>query len=394
MTYRPLFHLTAPTGRLNDPNGVTLLGDQLHVFYQHDPAYGIGPKRTGWGHAVTSLSTGGGACSDAWRHLPDALYPDAPYDKNGVYSGGSVTLPDGSIQLFYTGNLKVDGLRHATQNRVFVTDLSAPTGGSFRRDPSNPLIDAPAPGFTNHFRDPQIIQLADGHYRMALGAQSSDGHGHIVIYYSRDLAHWEFAGPLVFEGLSPRLAESYMWECPNLIRLRDSADGQWYDLAVFCPQFEGSDECVWVLGTLEGLTFNVIRDAAPVDHGHQFYAPQLIELSDGTALMLGWMGLPGKDDAPTFEAEGWLHCLTVPRRVTLRAGELYQEFLTSAPLTSSHPAVTWDPATRTVTVNDAHAPRSAHLPDGIDPDLRILADSCALEVIAGGGLVAFSSMLY
>ena len=39
MTYRPKFHLSPPQGRLNDPNGLTLIGDELHVFYQHDPAF-------------------------------------------------------------------------------------------------------------------------------------------------------------------------------------------------------------------------------------------------------------------------------------------------------------------------------------------------------------------
>ncbi len=37
MNYRPNFHIAPPLGRLNDPNGVFLDGDTLHVYYQHDP---------------------------------------------------------------------------------------------------------------------------------------------------------------------------------------------------------------------------------------------------------------------------------------------------------------------------------------------------------------------
>lgn len=398
MTLRPLFHLTPPAGRLNDPNGVTLVGDRLHVFYQHDPSYGFGPKRTGWGHAVTTLS---GVSTDphvtswdgVWHHLPDALYPDAPYDKNGVYSGGAVTLDTGEVQIFYTGNLKTDGERHASQNRVFVTDIDGPSGGFYRRDPANPLIPEPAEGYTNHYRDPQIVRLKDGLWRMALGAQTEDEHGRLVVYYSDDLTTWEFAGEIRFEGLPERLNLSYMFECPNLIRMRDTTDGTWYDVAVFCPQSDGSDECWWVVGHLDSLTFTV-HDARPVDAGFEFYAPQLIELPDGTALMLGWMGMPGVDPAEPFDSEGWVHCLTVPRLVTLTGGRLYQKLLSPVPPATDHPAVSWDEATRTVTLTRGEETRTAQLPQGVAPDIEVIEDGCALEVTAGGGLVAFSSMLY
>jgi len=52
---RPTYHLTPPQGRLNDPNGVYIDGNNLHVYYQHDPGFPYAPKRTGWGHAVTEL---------------------------------------------------------------------------------------------------------------------------------------------------------------------------------------------------------------------------------------------------------------------------------------------------------------------------------------------------
>ena len=268
MSYRPRFHLTPPTGRLNDPNGVTLIGDTLHVFYQHDPAFGIGSKRTGWGHAKLSLQQAAERSDAAWMHLPDALYPDAPYDKNGVYSGGSVVVDNGDIQLLYTGNVKNDGVRHATQNRVFVEDIDGPAGGFYRRDPNNPLIDGPAPGYTNHYRDPQIVRLPDKTYRMVLGAQTTDEKGAIVIYTSPDLEHWTFQGPIA--GID--LPDAYMYECPNLIRLRDEADSQWYDLIVFCPQYPDRDECVWAVGTLDGLTFHPLTSFNKVDHGTHFYA--------------------------------------------------------------------------------------------------------------------------
>lgn len=36
---RPAYHVTPPQGRLNDPNGMYVDGDTLHVYYQHDPGF-------------------------------------------------------------------------------------------------------------------------------------------------------------------------------------------------------------------------------------------------------------------------------------------------------------------------------------------------------------------
>ena len=49
MNYRPHFYLSPPSGRLNDPNGFFFDGDNLHVYYQHDPCFSHAPKQTGWG---------------------------------------------------------------------------------------------------------------------------------------------------------------------------------------------------------------------------------------------------------------------------------------------------------------------------------------------------------
>ncbi|MBC6829012.1 hypothetical protein CRD19_01000 [Corynebacterium sp. LK32] len=122
MTYRSNYHLSPPQGRLNDPNGLFVDGETLHVFYQHDPCFPHAPKRTGWGHASASLTT-----AERWRHHPDALYPGMPYDKHGCYSGSAVVDGD-DVWLFYTGNLKADGRRIPSQNRVRALDASAPRG--------------------------------------------------------------------------------------------------------------------------------------------------------------------------------------------------------------------------------------------------------------------------
>lgn len=410
MTYRPEFHLTPPQGRLNDPNGLTLIGDELHVFYQHDPAFGHGPKRTGWGHAVTTLGDG------RWRHLPDALYPDFPYDAHGCYSGCSV-VHDGKVRLFYTGNLKQDGERIPSQNLVEVHNLQGPMGGSYRRHLKNPLINGPAHGYTGHYRDPHVTRLADGTWRMVLGAQRENHTGAVVVYLSQDLYSWEFLGEIEFVGIDYNTASAYMWECPNLVRMRDHATGEMRDVLVFCPQFLDSDECGYLVGTLDGLRFEVEEEFRAVDFGHHFYAPQLIGYGEGDALLLGWMGLPAKDDTPTLRAEGWVHQLTLPRHLKLIDGHLHTTLLLPDNPGGMHierhvlGASGW-----TATLRDSEGTQVAVVewaPDGAgrgmvsllvdgllrwaecaEGELMITVDGTALEITAGGGQVAFSSAVF
>ena len=191
------------------------------------------------------------------------------------------------MRLFYTGNVKRGGERLTSQNTVDVEDIAGPMGGIYRRRADNPAIDGPADGYTAHFRDPHVTQALDGTWRMVVGAQRDNGTGAAVLYTSADLDTWEFAGEIEFAGLNYNVASAYMWECPNLLRMRDRITGDERDVFVFCPQHADSDECGYVVGTLEGLRFEVERDYTPLDYGTEFYAPQLISDSEGGALMLG-----------------------------------------------------------------------------------------------------------
>lgn len=384
--FRPRLHITAPTGRLNDPNGLFIEDGILHVYYQKDPAFPFGVKRTGWGHvstplgalaqpAETSAQSAQGSHGDdsaqsaritewngVWTHHPDALYPDAAYDANGCYSGGAVRDERGDVRLFYTGNLKkVDAngevVRIATQNSVDVAEPNSALGGVYRRSTANPLIDGPAAGYTAHYRDPMITLDPDadkpGHkkYRMVIGAQRADETGAVVLYRSDDLEQWEFAGEVEFDlseavpGLSPDLIPGgYMWECPNLFSIRDQQSGERFEVLIICPQgldkvvdeagcthYASSDQCGYIVGHLEDTTFHVVRGFSELDYGHQFYAPQVVALDEAevpeTYVLFGWMGLPAQDDTPSVDAEGWVHSLTVPRELTLYGLHLRQRLV-------------------------------------------------------------------
>ena len=70
---RPLFHISAPAGWINDPNGFSVYDGKIHLFYQYYPyAREWGPMH--WGHSVTTDMI-------SWEQLPAALAPDQDYDR-------------------------------------------------------------------------------------------------------------------------------------------------------------------------------------------------------------------------------------------------------------------------------------------------------------------------
>lgn len=73
---KPLFHVSAPVGWINDPNGFSVYEGKIHLFYQYYPyqrEWGL----MHWGHSVTSDMI-------RWEQLPAALAPDQDYDKDGL----------------------------------------------------------------------------------------------------------------------------------------------------------------------------------------------------------------------------------------------------------------------------------------------------------------------
>ena len=88
---RPLFHISAPAGWINDPNGFSVYNGKIHLFYQYYPyAREWGPMH--WGHSVTTDMI-------SWEQLPAALAPDQDYDRNGCFSGSAIEADNKHVVL-------------------------------------------------------------------------------------------------------------------------------------------------------------------------------------------------------------------------------------------------------------------------------------------------------
>ena len=181
-------------------------------------------------------------------------------------------------------------------------------------------------------RDPKVW-TRDGAHWMVLGAQTEDLHGTALLLRSADLIEWQYLGQLAGGADDPF---GYMWECPDLLRL----DGR--DVLMISPQLDhGRDRRSRAVAGRVGVRGGDLDvDAADllsatgefrqVDAGPDFYAPQTLTDESGRTILIGWMGMPDHDGQPTLAekhptvANGWVHCLTVPRRADLDGGPLVQ----------------------------------------------------------------------
>ena len=308
--WRLEFHLMPPTGWLNDPNGLCYFRGEYHVFYQYSP-FSVEGGIKFWGHYKSSDLL-------RWQQCPVMLYSDQAYDVHGAYSGSALCEEDG-MYLYYTGNIKHGGdYNYILDGRENNTILAYSPDG-IHLGWKRLLIgfrDYPA-GLTRHVRDPKVWKQ-DSRYYMALGVRTVQDAGAVLIFESGNKLQWKH-----INTISTPEPFGYMWECPDLFEI----DGQWF-LSVSPqgvqekgPGLENVYACGYfpLSGDFRGKYS--LGKFVPFDFGFDFYAPQTF--SDGKRrLLIGWMGMPDAGYSNPTAAHGWQHCLTVPREVGNRQGQL------------------------------------------------------------------------
>lgn len=299
MRWYPQYHLSPRAGWMNDPNGLIWFDGWYHAFYQHHPwSPKWGPMH--WGHA-RSLDL------LHWEHLPIALAPEGPEDKDGCFSGSAV-VKDGELALIYTGH-KFHGDPSSDDNLYQVQCLATSRDGTeFQRQ--GQIVDTPVG--MHHFRDPKVWREGDAWY-MVVGARDEET-GQIRLYRSEDLREWQDAGVLV----EAQAGQGFMWECPDFFTLNGKR------ILMFSPQgmvASGYDrrnlfQSGYIVGDWQpGEAFSQQSAFQEMDRGHDFYAPQSFLAPDGRRIVMGWMAMW---ESPMPEQEdGWAGMLTLPRELTL-----------------------------------------------------------------------------
>ncbi|WP_455487060.1 glycoside hydrolase family 32 protein [Clostridium sp.] len=314
--WRSKYHIMAPIGWINDPNGLCQFKDQYHVFYQYSPLEAKGGMKF-WGHYVSKDLV-------HFEERDIAIYPDIEEDKDGVYSGSALAKDD-TMYFFYTGNVKHQGnhdyiLTGREQNVILVTSKD----GIEFSEKKILLRNSDFPeDMSLHVRDPKVWE-EDGIYYMVLGARGKNDKGYVLLYKSVDLYNWTLHS--VPAGGKENMG--YMWECPDLFYL----DGK--TVFMFSPQGLEADGFKYNNVYQSGYAFgNFVNDKkelkldqfVELDRGFDFYAPQTFEDAKGRRIMIGWMGVPDavEHKNPTVE-NYWQHQLTLPRELKIINNKLYQ----------------------------------------------------------------------
>lgn len=312
---RPRFHVTGGIGWINDPNGFAPYNGEYHLFYQYYP-YDTkwGPMH--WGHVKTKDFI-------RWERLPVALAPDTDYDKDGVFSGGAVQMPDGRHLLMYTGvrNFRrANGKVHSFQTQC----IAIGDGVNYEKYEGNPVIsgeDVPNGGSVHDFRDPHIW-YEDGMYWVVVGNRSTDKSGTILMYKSKDAINWEFVSNVA----SCHNQYGKMWECPDLFPL----DGKHVlftspqEMQSIGLEFHPGNANIAVIGNFDPETHHLSRDTVQaVDYGLDFYAMQSLQTYDGRRVMIGWMQNWETSNSRPAEMR-LMGQMTLPRELFIRNGRLCQ----------------------------------------------------------------------
>ncbi len=279
----PRYHFRPPKNWMNDPNGLIYWNGEYHMFYQYNPNAAYWGDMH-WGHAVsTDLMH--------WKPLPLALYPDKPYDKDGVFSGCAV-VHDGVPTLVYTGTNPERQCVATTSNNL----------REFHKIDQNPVISAPPMEVTG-FRDPCLWKEGD-EWLMALGGGFPDVGGAVLLYSSKDLVSWRYLHPLC-QGKNSKTGHN--WECPNFFPLGDR-----HVLLVSAEPFQ---KVLYFIGRYENRRFTPESEGV-FDAGGSLYAPQTFLDKDGRRTLIGWLTEPRSKEESV--KAGWSGVQSLPRVLTLR----------------------------------------------------------------------------
>lgn len=289
LSYTPNFHLTAPIGWLNDPNGFIFFQGKYHLFYQYNP-YDTHWGPMYWGHSVSEdLIT--------WTDLPVAMAPDSKADKGGVWSGSAIEK-DGKLFVIYSGNIH----KGQVQNIAYSED-----GINFTKYEGNPVISGkqlPSFASTINFRDPKIWQVNGIYY--AVIASKVVGKPAILLYRSKDIYSFEYLSTLiVFEDI-------YMRECPDYFTLGDKK--------VLLMSSKSGDSTV-IIGHEENNQL-IAESEDDLDYGLDFYAPQTTEVG-GRRIMTAWMH--NWNEKVLTGKYGYAGMMIIPREITLVDGKIWIE---------------------------------------------------------------------
>lgn len=307
------YHLTAPIGWINDPNGFSYFNNEYHMFYQYNPYDAVhGPMH--WGHQTTKDFI-------TWTHQDVALAPDTDYDYGGCFSGTAIEH-DGKLYLAYTS---------VTDSNQLQSIAYSQDGVTFKKSENNPAIssqDVPMELSDTAFRDPKIFRRNNKFY-MLIGNENKDrSNKHVVLYESENIeSGWKYVGNIWSNN-----QVGGIFECPELVTFPNGMDA-----IIACPQsfkndnkyeLQNVDSPIYMVGNLSTNTYKFLKSPGSknyeeFDKGFSFYAPQVVKTSDDRRVLMAWMNQWNEPNVT--RADGWAGLMSMPRELEIKDNHIYQK---------------------------------------------------------------------
>lgn len=294
--YRPTYHFQPPANWMNDPNGPLYFGGCYHLFYQYNPSADCWGS-IHWGHARSADLL-------HWEHLPTALAPSREQGEEHCFSGCAAVENGLPVILYTSVGSGTRNARYGSEQWAAVSRDAMTTWEKYRGNPVLKQDGSKGPEFTE-WRDPFVRRVRGG-WELLLGGQAA-GYGCVALYRGHDLFHWKFCGILFQSDDAPFL------ECPNLLSLN------------------GTEVLLYSAG--ESVSYHIgFPDARGRFHtnargildrgGATFYAANtLLGDAAGRSLTWGWL----REDCGGELHKGWSGMLSLPRVLSVKDGELFQE---------------------------------------------------------------------
>lgn len=287
--YRPEYHFTPTYGWMNDPNGMTYLDGEYHLFFQYNP-YGSKWGNMHWGHAVSEDLV-------HWTQLEPAIARD---DYGHIFSGSSyiARLPQGEsdpftasrllpgdgtegdfIASYYTthSNTAEPGLR---EQQSFAVSLDH--GRTYRKYGA-PVLRGDG---RSDFRDPKLFWNEQrDEWGMIVSADNE-----MQFYASSNLREWKYVSAFGDGyGVQPR-----QFECPDFFKLPLGDGEKWVMIVNVNPGcWFGGSASQYFTGSFDGDSFVCDSPKETVkwlDWGKDHYAAVTFSCEPkGRVISIPWM---------------------------------------------------------------------------------------------------------
>lgn len=314
ITNRTGYHFQSPKNWINDPNGPMYYNGIYHLFYQYNPVEPI------WGNIVWAHSYSTDMIN--WKPLQPAIYPSAPFDINGCWSGSATILPGNKPVIFYTG---IDPQNRQVQNIAFPKNLSDPYLREWVKPQYNPVINPSGDVNASAFRDPTTAWYGpDGHWRTVVGSKQGD-RGVAILYRSRDFINW-----VVSKNPLHSAEGTGMWECPDFFPVSpmptDALETSAFRKGlkhVFKVSLDITRYEYYTIGTYDFVNERYVPDGLSpdnhtglrFDYGN-FYASKTF-YDDGKRRRILWGWSNESDSVLNDWKKGWAGIQAIPRAVWL-----------------------------------------------------------------------------